>query len=125
MAVNIPRYQARVSKSNLDAAIDSAFEKLGIAEATIHQKEAVSNFVVGNDVLVCIPTGEGKSFCFSTIPLVFDILFNTESIAIVISPLKALIKDQVTRFNSLGLRAASVLEGKDKTLAEWMPIKTS
>ena len=38
------------------------------------QKEAITSFVEGNDVLVILPTGYGKSLCFALLPLVFDCL---------------------------------------------------
>ena len=35
---------------------------------------AIKSFVEGNDVLVILPTGYGKSLCFALLPLVFDYL---------------------------------------------------
>ena len=61
------------------------------------QEEAVRRFVEGRDVLVSFPTGGGKSLCYSVLPLVFDKLRKTagQSLVIVVSPLIALMKDQV------------------------------
>ena len=99
-----------VSEHELNSTISSSFKKLGIDHPTVYQEDAVRNFLNGNDVLVCLPTGEGKSFCFACIPIVFDALrgLKKKSIAIVVSPLRALIKDQVEKFNSIGLNAAFV-----------------
>ena len=47
----------------------------------------------GNDVFVILPTGSGKSVCFSVLPFAFDDLFQCDgSIVIVLSPLIALMK---------------------------------
>eukprot|EP00731_Ephydatia_muelleri_P002345 Em0001g2345a len=55
----------------------------------------------GNDVFLILPTGSGKSLCFSVLPFAFDYLYGrVGSIVIVVSPLIALMKDQVTALNS-------------------------
>ena len=59
------------------------------------------SFVNGNDVFVILPTGSGKLLCFAVLPFVFDSLYGrVGSIAIVISPLLALMKDQVSSCNA-------------------------
>ena len=80
-----------------------SYWKLGIQTPTTNQIDTSFNFMVGKDVLVCLPTGEGKSYCFASIPIVFDTLHEGQvrSIGIVVSPLKALIKNQVERFNKV------------------------
>ena len=45
---------------------------MGYAELRVHQEIAVKSFVAGNDVFVAIPTGGGKSLCYSLLPAVFD-----------------------------------------------------
>ena len=53
-------------------------------------------FVDGRDVFVMLPTGSGKSLCYTALPSVFDILRGKDGhIVIVVSPLVALMKDQV------------------------------
>ena len=51
----------------------------------------------GRDVLVCLPTGSGKSLCYCLLSKVFDILkmCNTTSIVLLVSTLIFLMKDQV------------------------------
>ena len=52
-------------------------------------------------VFISLPTGSGKSFCYSVLPFVFDGLYQrVGSIVIVVSPLIALMKDQVRRLHA-------------------------
>ena len=66
-------------------------------------------FLRGNDVFVSLPTGSGKSLCYCLLPLVFDLLRQTSeaqsSIDVVVSPLIALMQDQVRGMNECGVRA--------------------
>ena len=61
---------------------------------------------------VCLPTGSGKSLCYALLPLVFDKLTRdhrkpqrTSSFIVVVSPLIALMKDQVDNFKKKGIRS--------------------
>ena len=63
------------------------------------QLQIVESFVTGHDVFGVLPTGYGKSRCYACLPSVFDCLLqkpNGFSIVLVVSPLVALMKDQVT-----------------------------
>jgi len=64
-----------------------------------HQEEIVSRLVDGGDALVIIPTGGGKSLCYQLPSLVRD------GTGIVVSPLIALMHDQVVALKQLGVRA--------------------
>ena len=59
----------------------------------------------GKDVLAILPTGGGKSVCFQVPALMKD------GIALVITPLIALMKDQVQNLNARGIRAVAIYAG--------------
>ncbi|KAB2314700.1 DNA helicase RecQ [Betaproteobacteria bacterium SCN2] len=64
-----------------------------------HQEDIVSQLVNGGDALVIMPTGGGKSLCYQLPALVRD------GTGIVVSPLIALMHDQVVALKQLGVRA--------------------
>ncbi|HRG17310.1 MAG TPA: RecQ family ATP-dependent DNA helicase, partial [Pseudomonadota bacterium] len=73
------------------------------------QDEIVAHVIGGGDALVLMPTGGGKSLCYQVPALV------RPGCAIVVSPLIALMQDQVDALNQLGVRAAflnSTLEAR-------------
>ena len=69
------------------------------------QEEIISSALEGRDVLAILPTGGGKSICFQVPSLMRD------GIAIVISPLIALMKDQVQNLARRGIKALAVYSG--------------
>ena len=98
-----------MSKANLEL-IRKAGQCLGYSKLKKEQEMARLSFISGIDVFVSLPTGYGESLCFALLPRVFDLLRGVEnqSIAIVVSPLIALMEDQVATFTSAGLSAAYV-----------------
>ena len=80
----------------IDRAPSKAVETLGNSFLHPQQDLAVKTFLQGNDVFVCLPTGSGKSLCYTILRSVCNALRNsTSSIVVVVSPLIALMKDQV------------------------------
>eukprot|EP01032_Pedospumella_encystans_P030031 gene30031-33894_t len=65
-----------------------------------HQAEIVDHVSNGGDALVLMPTGGGKSLCYQIPALVRD------GVGVVISPLIALMQDQVDALAEVGVRAA-------------------
>ena len=112
--VSIARVGLTFSKEFVERAIVESVKELGYDQPRQPQLDAVMNFVSGRDVFVSLPTGSGKSVCFASTPLVFDRLrasisdHHHHSITVVVSPLTALMEDQVSKFRAKGLKAAYV-----------------
>ncbi|WP_430253882.1 DNA helicase RecQ [Neorhizobium sp. DAR64872/K0K18] len=66
------------------------------------QEAVVRHVVSGGDAVVLFPTGAGKSLCFQIPALCRD------GVGIVVSPLIALMRDQVEALKQIGVRAASI-----------------
>lgn len=69
------------------------------------QEEIISAAAEGRDVLAILPTGGGKSVCFQVPALM------KEGIALVVTPLIALMKDQVQNLEARGIRALAIHAG--------------
>ena len=72
------------------------------------QEDIVRTALEGRDVLAILPTGGGKSVCFQVPALMRD------GIAIVVTPLIALMKDQVQNLNDRGIKALCVNAGMSR-----------
>ncbi len=69
------------------------------------QAEIVEHVLSGGDALVLMPTGGGKSLCYQVPALCLD------GLTVVVSPLIALMQDQVEALRQLGVRAAALNSG--------------
>ena len=97
--------------------------RLGYKSPTDDQRVAITEFVKGRDVFVGLPTGSGKSLCFAALPVVFDEcralssrVKQGRSIVITVSPLSALMQDQVSTFQNRGLKCAHL--GQDSSASK-------
>ena len=80
-----------------------------------NQQAIVEQVIAGGDALVLMPTGGGKSLCYQIPALVRD------GVGVVVSPLIALMQDQVDALLELGVRAAflnSTLDWKEARQVE-------
>ena len=79
------------------AILNSTF---GYSEFREHQQSIIQQVIDGKDAVVLMPTGGGKSLCYQ-IPAMAR-----NGVGIIISPLIALMQDQVAALNQLGVKAA-------------------
>ena len=115
--------QAPMSARAIDAMSTSAIDSL--SARAIHvlrgtfghsgfrgpQAQIVDHLVAGGDALVLMPTGGGKSLCYQVPSLL------REGTGVVVSPLIALMQDQVAALTLLGVRAAFLNSTQDATTA--------
>ena len=69
------------------------------------QEEIIESVLAGNNTLALLPTGGGKSLCFQIPTLV------QETLCLVITPLLALMRDQVENLRKRDIRAAAIYTG--------------
>ena len=72
------------------------------------QEEIINSILEKKDTLAILPTGGGKSICFQVPALA------TEGLCLVISPLIALMKDQVENLRKKGITALSIIQRHDE-----------
>jgi len=93
-AMNLPRDPAA-------AAIHDTLQRVfGYAGFRPHQQAIIEEIIAGHDAFVLMPTGGGKSLCFQ-IPAL-----HRPGVALVVSPLISLMKDQVDALQASGVAAA-------------------
>jgi len=67
-----------------------------------YQEEAVNAILARKDIMMILPTGAGKSLCYQLPSLVMG------GMSVVISPLLALMHDQITALSAFGIKAAMI-----------------
>ncbi|MDO9392965.1 MAG: DNA helicase RecQ [Methylotenera sp.] len=88
-------------------ALQTLYEVFGYSTFRGEQQAVVEHVVSGGDALVLMPTGGGKSLCYQLPALL------REGVGIVVSPLIALMQDQVDALKQLGVRAAFLNSSQD------------
>ncbi len=88
-------------------ALDVLRRVFGYHEFRGNQAEIVQQVIDGGDALVLMPTGGGKSLCYQIPSLV------REGVGVVISPLIALMQDQVDALKAVGVRAGYLNSTQD------------
>ena len=99
-----------------NSPLDTLKKVFGYIRFRPFQQEIIERLINGEDLFVLMPTGGGKSLCYQLPAL------HRPGVAIVVSPLISLMKDQVDALTAAGVRAASynssLSEGESKqTLA--------
>ena len=88
-------------------------EKYWKHDAFRHPQEEIINSVLeGKDTFALMPTGGGKSICFQVPAMLQD------GICLVISPLVALMKDQVQNLQNKGIKAIALTGGIHASFAQ-------
>ncbi|MEV4826436.1 DNA helicase RecQ [Micromonospora sp. NPDC049274] len=83
----------------VEGALDVLRRVFGYDAFRGFQQQVIDHVVAGGDALVLMPTGGGKSLCYQVPALVRD------GVAVVVSPLIALMQDQVDALTAVGVRA--------------------
>ncbi len=92
------------------ASPDALLARFGLESFRPGQREAVQSALDGRDSLVVMPTGGGKSLCYQLPALAWEDGEN-RSLIVVVSPLIALMADQLRRLEQAGVRAAMLASG--------------
>jgi RecQ family ATP-dependent DNA helicase len=93
------------AQPDLPALLESAF---GFSAFRRGQREVCQTVVEGRDVLLVMPTGAGKSLCYQLPAIALG------GTALVISPLIALMEDQVAKLKELGFAVERIHSGRDR-----------
>lgn len=72
------------------------------------QREIISSLIQGKDLLAVLPTGGGKSLCYQFPAIYFN------KLVIVVSPLIALMRDQVKSLTQMQIRAGAIYSGQSE-----------
>src|ERR687883_1286552 len=93
--------------TTVEDALAALHRHFGFEDFREGQREVISAILEGHDTVVVMPTGGGKSLCFQLPALM------CEGATIVVSPLIALMKDQVDALHARGLPATFINSSVD------------
>ena len=106
MSLAIPPMTVESASDPLDELLHRAF---GFRSFRVNQKAVCRAAIEGRDVLLVMPTGAGKSLCYQLPALARG------GTTLVVSPLIALMEDQVAKLAALGLSVARIHSGLDRS----------
>lgn len=107
-ALRFPQDKAAATLADAQAVLESVF---GYKRFRLEQARVIETLLAGGDCLALMPTGGGKSLCYQIPALV------RPGTGIVVSPLIALMQDQVDALRVLGVRAAFLNSTHDRDTA--------
>ena len=87
---------------SLTDAVASLRQHFGFEDFREGQRDVIASILEGKDAVVVMPTGSGKSLCYQLPALILD------GVTLVVSPLIALMKDQVDALQARGLPATFI-----------------
>ena len=94
----------------MDKLEENLYQLFGYTSFREGQKEIIESILNGQDTLAMLPTGTGKSLCFQLPGMMM------EGLVIIVSPLLALMQDQVEQMKAQGIkRVASLNSFLDKS----------
>src|SRR5690606_5852435 len=86
----------------------------GYDQFRLNQESIINTVLSGQDCFAIMPTGGGKSLCYQVPALVMP------GLALVVSPLIALMKDQVDALRAAGIAAASLNSTQGMEEQDWI-----
>ena len=115
----MPTSNMTLSDSHRAATSSILAEVFGYGELRAGQAEAMEAVLGGRHVLAVMPTGAGKSLCFQVPALVLG------GVTVVVSPLVALMRDQVAALRLNGIAAATINSdiGRAENVATWRAVQ--
>ena len=106
--------------SSHSAILESTLsEVFGFAELRPGQSAAIKAILAGQNVLAVMPTGAGKSLCYQLPALILG------GLTVVVSPLVALMRDQVAALRLSGIPAATINSDlpRHENVATWRAVQ--
>ena len=109
-------YISANSDADLRSVLHDAF---GFSDLRVGQREAIEAVLAGRNVLAVMPTGAGKSLCYQLPALVRG------GLTVVVSPLVALMRDQVAVLRMNGIAAATINSyiSREENIRTWYTVR--